>query len=107
MKYKIYSRYDTLAKMLGPIIIQVNDECAKRYYNEQDSFMKANYNIEKNDNENIIVCLGEYETQGIENKDMSKRYYLNNPITLYNEVYDINNRPPELDKKIKEGEQNV
>ena len=106
MKYKLYSRYDNLAKMFGPTIIQVNDDCAKRYYNEQDAFMKANYNIETNKNENIIVCIGEYETAGIENKDIAKRYYLNNPITLYNEVYDIDNRPPELDKKIK-GDENV
>ena len=94
MKYKIYSRYDTVARLFSPLTIQVNDECAIRYYREFDNAMKTQYNINYNQAENIIVCLGEMETEGVEHKDLSKRTFLDNPLVLENEVYNI------LDKKI-------
>lgn len=89
MKYWIYARYDTVAKLFSPLTIQVNDDCAIRYYREFDNAMKNQYNIDTNQAENIIVCLGEMETQGVENKDISKRFYLDNPLTLKKEVYNI------------------
>lgn len=63
MKYKVYTRIDTIERKAGPLIIARTDEGAERYYNEQDQFMLKNYNIKVNPSEQRILCLGEYDTE--------------------------------------------
>lgn len=102
MKLKIYSRYDTVAKELGVIIVQPNDDTARRYYRDYDNMLKERYGIKINQAEHVIVCLGEYERTGVENMDMSKRFFLDNPIRLYEKVWNINDVPPSEIKKENE-----
>lgn len=61
MKYKVYTRIDTIEKKAGPLVLARTDEGAQRYYAEQDSFMFKNYSVAVNTEENRILCIGEYE----------------------------------------------
>lgn len=92
MKFNLYTIYDIVAKKGGKIYLAVNDEVAKRQFNETlEAWKKQGLTILREDL--TVLNIGIYNTNIIENKDINNKTESYEDAIICERVYDIYNIP--------------
>lgn len=101
IRFGLYATYDKLAKTIGEPFLSINDEVAKRRFEQTKQKMKE---LKMETADITVLNLGYMEMNIIPNYDYDRRITSFEPnITKNDEIYDIYN--PFIDIKVRKNNQ--